>query len=289
MVIQFTTVLASELHFIALTLLALMAWDRARHVTHARFWVYTVLAGLVLAAATYMRPISLLIPAALAVAVLLSRPRQSFGPIVKAVITTAIVFACVAPWSDRNERVLGERVFMSTNFWANFWMGNHPGTNGEYAVLPPEQEGLGELERSAVMKELSLQHLSEDPVGFVWRTVWKSARLYQRETIGVVWNEGGITVLIGETGVTVMKLGSTAWWYAMLAAALAGVVVLVRRQGLWLTLLATPVWLWLYFTGVHAVIVVGDRYHMPAIPMIALLAALALASLRSRQPREQHS
>lgn len=288
MTIQFTTVLASELHFMALSLLGLMAWDRARGLASGRFWVFTLLAGLALAGATYIRPIALLIPAALAVAILLSRPRTGLSASVKAAVITAVIFACVAPWSARNERVLGTEVFMSTNFWANFWMGNHPGTNGEYAPLPPEQEGLSEIARSEMMKEISLGHLRDDPGGFVWRTIWKSFRLYQRETIGVTWNETGITALVGAQGATALKLLSTGWWYAVLAAALAGVVVLARRQGVWLTLLATPVWLWLYFTGVHAVIVVGDRYHMPAIPMIALLAGLAISSLIWKQDPPEH-
>ncbi len=94
--------------------------------------------------------------------------------------------------------------------------------------------------------------------------------------------------MAGAGGAKLLKLGSTAWWYAMLAAALAGAVVLARRRGIWQALLSTPVWLWLYYTGVHAVIVVGDRYHMPAIPMIALLAGLALSALISRPDPPRH-
>ena len=48
-------------------------------------------------------------------------------------------------------------------------------------------------------------------------------------------------------------------------------------------ILAPPVWLWLYFTGVHAVIVVGDRYHMPAIAIIALLAAVTVTTWLDRR------
>lgn len=282
MPVQFVTTMASEVHFMATTLLALMAWDRAREIRSARFWLFAVLAGLALAAGTYLRPIALLIPAALALAALLRAPRTSLGPVLKAGLTTAMIFALVAPWSARNERIFGEPVFMSTNFWANFWMGNHPGTNGEYAPLPPETDTMGEIERAHHMKALALAHLKEDPVGFVTRTIWKSARLHQRETIGVVWNEAGVRRLLGDGGVTALKLVSTGWWYAVLLAALAGIAVLVRRRGAWAALLSEPVWLWIYFTAIHAVIVVGDRYHMPAIPMIALLASLALGTVLHR-------
>ena len=231
--------------------------------------------------ATYVRPIALLIPAALALAALLRAPRAAPGAILKAVITTALIFALVAPWSARNERVFGEPVFISTNFWPNFWMGNHAGTHGGYMPLPPETQDMSEIERSDHMRELALADLHAEPAGFVWRTIWKAAKLHERETIGVVWNEAGVVALLGTGGLMALKLLSTAWWYAMLIAALAGIVLLIRRQGAWATLLCTPVWLWGYFTGVHAVIVIGDRYHMPATPMIALLAAVALSSVLS--------
>ena len=93
MLIQFTTVLASELHFIALSLLALMAWDRARGMASVHFWVFTVLSGLALAGATYVRPIALLIPAALAIAAFLSAPKTSLGPILKAAVSTVMGLA----------------------------------------------------------------------------------------------------------------------------------------------------------------------------------------------------
>jgi 4-amino-4-deoxy-L-arabinose transferase-like glycosyltransferase len=280
MAIQFTTILASEIHFMALTLAALASWDRAGR--SAGGIAFLLLSGALFAGATYVRPIALLIPAALAIAVLLRAPRAVPGAILKAAVVTALIFALVAPWSARNERVLGEPVFMSTNFWPNFWMGNHAGTNGGYMPLPPDTEGMTETERSDHMKALALLDLRANPAGFVWRTAWKAMRLHERETIGVVWNEDGIATLVGGVGVMALKLLSTAWWYVMLIAALAGIVLLLRRQGIWATLLCTPVWLWGYFTGVHAVIVVGDRYHMPAIPMIALLAAVALAALARR-------
>lgn len=290
MTIQFTTVLASELHFMALTCLALMAWDRAlprgadgRIAWGARSLVMLALAGLALGAATYVRPIALLIPAALALAAVLHRPARALPVLVKAAVTTALIFALVEPWSMRNERVLGAPVFMSTNFWANFWMGNHAGTSGEYQPLPPETDDLDEIARSEVLRELSLEALRADPAGFVWRTGWKALKLHQRETIGVGWNEAALTGLIGATGVTVLKLASTGWWYAMVLAGLAGIAVLARRNGWWAALLSAPVWLWLYFTAIHAVIVVGDRYHMPAIPMIALLAGLAGAAALARR------
>lgn len=275
--IQYTTVPASELHFMAMTVLGIAMWDRVRVSPMGLAFLFG--SALAFTGATYLRPIALLIPAALAMATLLGRPRQALGPLLKAAVISVAIFALVAPWSARNERVFGTEVFMSTNFWPNFWMGNHAGTDGEYTVLPAETRGMSEIERSNYMRNLALQELEADPLGFLPRTLLKAVRLHNRETIGIAWNVQSLRPMVGEAGLTVLKAVSTAYWYAVLLAALAGIVVLARERSIWMTLLSPPVWLWLYFTAVHAVIVVGDRYHMPAIPMVAMLAGYALAHL----------
>lgn len=279
--IQYTTVLASELHFIAMMVLGLAMWDRVR--VSPMGLAFLLGSALAFTAATYLRPIALLIPATLAIATLLDRRRQAIGPLLKAVVITAAIFALVAPWSARNERVFGTEVFMSTNFWPNFWMGNHAGTDGEYTVLPAETRGMSEIERSNYMRTLALQELEADPFGFVPRTLLKAIRLHNRETIGVAWNVQSLRPMVGQTGLMVLKAVSTAYWYVVLLAALAGIVILARERSAWQTLLSPPVWLWLYFTALHAVIFVGDRFHMPAIPMVAILAGYALANLVAGQ------
>lgn len=275
--IQFTTVLASELHFMAFSVMALVTWERSALTLQGI--MHLVLSGIFLAAATYMRPIAFLIPAAIVIASTIRTITVPWQDLARAAGTTALIFLLVAPWSARNERVFGEPVFMSTNFWANFWMGNNPDTSGGYMPLPPETNGMSETERSDYLKGLSLTHLKEAPGAFVTRIFWKSLVLHERETIGVAWNEVSLEVLVGRSGVTLAKLVSTGYWYLMLIGASVGIILLARQTYGWRVVVLPPVWLWLYFTGVHAVIVVGDRYHMPAIPLIAILAAVGLARM----------
>lgn len=286
--IQFTTVLASELHFMAMVLIGLMAWDRAQQITSKEFWIWSAAAGLAFAAATYLRPISLLIPLAMAMSAVFRSPRDYAAPILKSVVATVLILTAVAPWTARNERVFGEPVFMSTNFWANFWMGNHPGTDGGYKEPPKKIHHLGDLERAEWLKEESLGYVKEDPLGFVARTGWKALKLHNRETIGITWNVEGLRAYFGDFGIQLAKAISTGWWYLMVAAAFWGMSILLRVQGFWETLLSPPVWLWGYFTGVHSVVVIGDRYHMPSIPMIAMLAAVGLVALIWKQLPQTH-
>ncbi len=275
--IQFTTVLASELHFMALIVLALAAWTRSG--VSWRGALFLITAGLCFAGATYVRPTALLVPTALALAALVLRFRHAWQDWLKAGLVTVMIFALVSPWSARNEQIFGEPVFMSTNFWPNFWMGNHAGSPGTYVPLPPKTNGMSEIERSDYVKALVLEDIQAAPAEFVGGVLWKAFRLHDRETIGVVWNEGALNSFAGPAGVMLAKAVSTGFWYVVLALAFAGIVALWRSGQSWHVIFSPTVWLWLYFTGVHAVIVVGDRYHMPAIPLIALLAGAALQSL----------
>jgi hypothetical protein len=54
--------------------------------------------------------------------------------------------------------------------------------------------------------------------------------------------------------------------------------MLARTRGVWFAMTHPALAIWAYFTAVHAVIVIQDRYHFPATPMIGALAALALVS-----------
>lgn len=278
--ILFTAVMASELHFLGLMLVALMAWDRAVAPGGlARRAGFLALAGLLFAGATYVRPIGLLIPAALAIAAVLRNPRQAGPTLVAAVVVTGLIFAAISPWSARNERVLGERVFLSTNFWPNFWIGNNPLGDGQFMYLPPETENMTEIERAHFMKEIALDNLRTYPVLTVLKWPMKAVRMHGRETIGVAWNRTAINRMVGRRGVDLATTATSAWWFAAMAGGFVGIGVLVRRRGPWAALMTPPVWLWLYITAVHSVILVGDRFHLPAVPFVAILAALAVSAL----------
>src|SRR5919199_2860491 len=95
--IQFTTVLASELPFTALVLVAVVVWLNKR----TNLWLRSMFAGVALAAASYVRPTALLIP----ILLLLFR-WISTREILKTLKATLVMFAVmallIAPWSIRN-------------------------------------------------------------------------------------------------------------------------------------------------------------------------------------------
>lgn len=281
--IFFTSVLSSELYFIALTVTGWYFWARPE----GRPWLNLLLAALIWGLACYLRPVILLLPAAFAIAALSRGPAAALRTGIRTVMVIALIVLTVSPWTLRNDRVLGKPFLVSSNFNANLWMGNNPESRGGYTPLPPEIGGMTETERDAYLGAQARDYIRADPMRFAADAARRTIMLHSRETIGVAWNRQAIEQRLGTPAVTAAKLIATGYWYLVLAAALAGLALSVRRDGL--GGLFHPVFGgWAYFTAVHAIIVAEDRYHMPASPFMALLAGLALGWVLDRYRATRH-
>lgn len=272
--IFFTSVLSSELYFIAMVLAGTYFWVRPE----GNRWVNLLICGVIWGLACYLRPVVLLYPAALVIAALSQGLRETGIAVIKGGVAIAMILLIVSPWTMRNEAVLGKAYTVSSNFGPNLWMGNNPDSTGGYMPLPPETKEMTEVEREEYLGKLAKAYIREDIPRFVRESLGRIVTLHNRETIGVVWNEAQLTARIGETGIRLTKALATGYWFVLLALALAGLAVLLAR--LHLGALFHPVFgSWAYFTAVHAIIVVEDRYHMPSSPFIALLAGVSVAWL----------
>ncbi len=305
--IQFTTILASELQFTFLVLLGTWLWivlrDAAVHRPHSvrLHLLRTVAAGLVFGLGTLVRPTALLLPIVLGGIEFLTL-RHRLRTTVVTGVTLAVLLATISPWALRNSRLYGELVLVSTNGGVNLWMGNNPDTTGAYQKELEAAPGMNEAAWNRMHKEQAVAFIKQDPLAFVKRSIIKAVRLHDRETIGVAWNKEGLALarpdLFAPTGegesalafdqrraTKILKLVSSAYWYAILSIAFAGILLLPWRSQFWLVLNHPALVLWAYFTAVHAVIVVQDRYHFPSTPMVATLAGLAAATGLARLRR----
>lgn len=284
--IQFSTVLASEPLFIALLVASLWVWTTPA----VNFWVQTVLVGTLLGAATYVRPTALLVPVLLALATI-AKERQWVRPLAAAAVVFLVIGALNVPWGIRNARVFGSFV-LTTNGGATLWMGNNPYSLGSYMEYPEHLKTMNEAEIDKYLGATAKSHILRYPGQFVGRTLVKLVRLHDRETIGVHWNEGGLTGRFGARVQWVLKFVSTGFWLVTVALAVIGVAFLLVARGVLMALAQLPVLIWAYFALLHAMILVNDRYHFPSIPMIAMLAAFAITTigerLRSQSARSEH-
>lgn len=280
--IFFVTIPASEPLFIAALLLSALMWRRAT----GAHWGYAVTAGLFLAAAAYLRSVALLFPLVFLAAALLTRACPPSHAVARIVILCLAMAAAIAPWTYRNYQVFDAFVLISANFGSNLHIGNRPGGTGRF------QEGGGARDDGADMNQADASRamgreaaaiILDDPARFLRLSLQKLILTHDRETIGVAWNAQGFEGRLGGRGETALKVLATGYWYAVLAAtalSIGALLVFGPRAGLALPLLA-----WAYFAGIHAVVLAGDRFHMPSTPFMAVIIGLAVAGYAARAER----
>ncbi|MBA4265997.1 MAG: hypothetical protein C0453_13015 [Comamonadaceae bacterium] len=279
--VMYPTILASELPFLVLTLLSLDVWTNEKIRPLHKGWM----AGLLLGFAALVRPQALLLPLLFAFCAVTSAGmawaaiRSQFRLLIAAGVIMAVV---IAPWTWRNFQLYGEPVLISTNGGITLWMGNTPGTDGSYMIVPEAFDALPENERARVLGQQAKEYIQQDPVGFLTRAVRKVVILYTNESVGVGWNVDGIRQALGEPWVNVLKRFTQVTWALILALALAGFWAAVRQQGVFRTLTSPITLSILYFTAIHAVVVSQERYHLAFAGQLAILAGLGAALISDR-------
>ena len=272
--IEFTTILASELLFLFLLLTALNIWISRRPGFAPRM----ILWGASIAAAAYVRPTAL--PLLLLFPVLqwlVDRDRRALiGACVLAGVTAALLFA---PWSYRSLVQFDRFVLVAANGGVNLWMGNNPASDGGYTELPATQFPT-EADRDQYYGRTALRFIYTHPVAYLRLAVRRTRITYDRESIGVVWNERGLRAVCGPATAQNLKWLSSAYWWLLLALGSIGVVLALRQRPLaqfWPLLVALG-----YFAVFPVLTVAMDRYHLPVDPLLAIFAAYALLDMRER-------
>lgn len=143
----FTSLILSETLFAAL-----LAWGIYCFVRRMSW-----LAVLLLIAACYVRPTGLpLLPALALVAAPANHYKATAYRITshlrQAVLASAAMFVCLAPWAWRNHNILGVSVWTTTNGGITSYDGFHPGASGgsdqQFVGGMPQLRSMNELQRS---------------------------------------------------------------------------------------------------------------------------------------------
>ncbi|MCR9140600.1 MAG: glycosyltransferase family 39 protein, partial [Alphaproteobacteria bacterium] len=217
--IFFTSILSSELYFMALTMGGLFFWSN----TAGRPWLNLLLAALIWGLACYIRPVILLFPVAMVIAALSQGWQATLFAAIKAAVCVILIILIVSPWTARNETVIGKAYLVSSNFGTNLWMGNNPESDGGYTPLPSEVSGMSEVEREEYLGQKAKDYILENPRRFAITVGKRLIDLHSRETIGVVWNQAALVRYVGDTGVFLLKLVASGYWVLLVLCGLAGV------------------------------------------------------------------
>jgi hypothetical protein len=280
LLIEFTTILASELLFIALILGSLNLWMSRR----LPFAVRMISWGACIAAATYVRPTAwpmlFIFPA---MQWIFDRDWRALtvGGLL-AVLTASLLFA---PWAYRSVVLFDRPVLVSANGGVNLWMGNNPESTGGYMELP-DRKFPNEVVRDRYYGREAVKFIVSHPLTYAKLSFKRAITTYGRETIGVVWNEKGLSSKYSKTTLIALKGISSAYWWTILILGFVGIMLILRRR------LAGQLWPLLaafgYFSIFPILTVAMDRYHVPIDPMLAIFAAYALLVIGSL-PEVQHS
>ena len=279
--IMYATLLASELLYLTLTIAALDLWTST---TRSRYFLKMVCAGVLLGAATLVRPLALLLPLIFATCFWFRSGFKQQTLLEQArLATVAFVFlvCIVGPWTLRNYELFGEFIPVSTNGGITLWMGNAPGTDGRLMGLPDYVEDLPNHVQSRILQAEAIEHIKADPLGLITRAIPKFFYLYGNESVGAGWNYGGIEKQFGEITYTVMKRMTQGTWAIIFLCFVAGILVQFRREPIYRAI-ACPFFVMVaYYTTVHLILVAQERYHMSFGSQIAVYAAIGFIALRS--------
>jgi hypothetical protein len=256
-----------------------------------------IAAGLLLGAATLVKAQTLVVvPLILGIAVLRA---PQFWPAVRGAVGKGVVLGllaalAIAPWTLRNNTLLGEPVMVSTNGGVTLLTGNNDHANGTYVESDPVYQalfarrlGMSEMAYDAEAKRLGLQWIKENPGQFVALMPLKFARLWGPDG-EAQWNyEMGVKAYPRfASAFSAVRVFNQLWYFALLGLFVVAAVVQIRRR--WGSSALFDWWLLPYgiaaYPSAIAVVFSGQsRFHYPAMPFIAISAALLLADWLARR------
>ena len=196
------------------------------------------------------------------------------------------------PWAIRNDRVLGEPVFISTNGGDNLCVGYHPGARGGFAIPSycdtgeTRKEGIdAELRRNSETRDLAIEHIKNEPLSLPWLAVRKLYWTFRTDDDGLRGNESyGDDDLMGAPWRTAWLTFANTTYAVIMVFALGGIVLAARKAFPRRRDAAVLGLLGLTLAGVMVpMLFFGDpRFKVPTTPLLAIFAGVAAVALVDR-------
>lgn len=244
--------------------------------------------GVVLGAATLVRPITIPIYPALLVVLLVSKIGWRRAITQTAVVVGASV-AVLAPWVIRNTIVM-HQVALSTNTGDNLCMSRRVGGTGAFE-FPNDRCFSGpfeqlkrpeyETERDAHTRQLAFEFVREHP-GEELRLVFRRlGETFKDDADGIAAVESyGTDVFMSDDTRDLLKRVATGYGALAGVAGVAGLVIVARRR--------TPEGWFVVLTGVGLLlpplVFFGDpRFHVPAVPIAAIGVGVLVTAVGYRR------
>jgi len=274
--ILLTTAMASENPFCAALPWAL--WLLVRLSSEPRQlrapWLAPA-AGVAVALMTYVRPPALLLLSCPAVFGLLARKpvrARTRQWVTDSLVVGLVVFAVLAPWGLRNKRDFDRFSLTSFNAGINLYLGNSPGSNGEWKEeIPLETEDLPQPKSDLVFGKLAREYIVTHPGRYVALSFNRLFHTMRSDTIAPVWDRVGITRRFGKRAIVPLKVVCTLFHWALLFGLAATLWRAGRKH------LTVADWQLAWVAALTAapfiLIVGGNRYMLPLMMLVCVWTA----------------
>lgn len=192
----------------------------------------------------------------------------------------------ILPITVRNLVVSGEPVLIATQAGVNFWIGNHPESDGMTALVPGTRAGWWEgyedsrrMAREEAGRDLSSAEISQHYARKTWRSMAEHPgqalrqMLWKTRLFFMGWESSNNQ----EIRFISHRFNPLSRWSinfaTLLGFAVVGLVLAVRRMGRE----TFPLWsFWLVYSGSVIAFFVCSRFRVPVLPVMILFAAYAL-------------
>lgn len=222
-----------------------------------------LVAGLLVAGATYMRPVWLLFPILWAVYQLLAT--RDFRRTLRQILFIAVGMAIgLAPWTYRNYRVSGHLI--PTTLWVgpSLYDGLNPEATGasDMQFFDRDQlpESMTEYEVDREYRARAWRFARENPGRAVELAGAKAVRYWRPWPASAEVSHPAVVVLIGAVNTVAFLLVIIGIWH-------------FRRQGSRLFYTLAPLF---YFAAIHLIFVGSLRYRLPAEYPLMILVGIAM-------------
>ena len=245
-----------------------------------------LLAGIVIGAATLVRPTILLLPAAVFAARIFGgwTRRDNIRSIA---ITLASALVVLSPWLIRNAVTLG-RPTLTTSTGVNFWIGAHSGANGSFSFHAdnPLVGVTDECEQSDLGIRLGMAFIRDNPGEYAVILAKKWAHFFSVD-YWLLLSRGAPpeSSPAAKAGVLFARIPTGELltvhvpFAAVLLAAMFGLCC-ARREESWQALfLIAPCAYWII---VHLVFFAVARYRVPIVPLFMIAAAYAADMIQKK-------
>ncbi|MDZ4277680.1 MAG: hypothetical protein U1B78_00920 [Dehalococcoidia bacterium] len=282
----FTSALMSEESFVALVLMALILLIVSVRRPD-RMWLTALGFGLAVGAATYMRPLGILL-LGIPLLLLFWRPISVPRTLVFAGIAAVAAVALLLPWEIRNHNEVGGVNLVSNNGGINLWIGCHQDADGSLTSngkwmdwwsgnAPRSINTDDEFANDRKARDLALQCMREQPVEFARLSLAKGLYTFREDWTYVSnWSlnhdlpDQPTEPIVSNDVEEALGYLSNSIYLALLPLAAVGAVAMLFGPSIHRWLLAAAF-------AVLALVPLSffgePRFHMPLLPIMSVWAA----------------